>query len=74
MVARSPTTNRAGERRPCWCCPVEQYYLLFFFEAFLAAFLAAFFFFAMVVAPFVCYARWSEGSGARVTWPLNARH
>jgi hypothetical protein len=73
--ARNPTkANRAGARRPCWCCPVEQYYLLFFFAVFfVAAFLAAFFFLAMG-GSLCCYAQVSECSEARVTRPLNERH
>jgi hypothetical protein len=53
-MAQKPTGPALG--RPCWCCPVEQNYLLFFFAVFLAAFLAAaFFFLAMVWLP-LCYA------------------
>jgi hypothetical protein len=54
FLAQKPTGPALG--RPCWCCPVEQNYLLFFFAVFLAAFLAAaFFFLAMVWLP-LCYA------------------
>jgi hypothetical protein len=54
LIAQKPTGPALG--RPCWCCPVEQNYLLFFFAVFLAAFLAAaFFFLAMVWLP-LCYA------------------